>query len=64
MDGGFLNDEMKRDIEESIFCLIEVLYKQLSQGSGENKETKFFSHQLMHFHIQLCVSLLSYIKIT
>jgi hypothetical protein len=25
--------------------------------------TKFF-HQLMHFHIQLCISLLSYIKIT
>jgi hypothetical protein len=24
----------------------------------------FFSHQLMHFHIQLCISLLSYIKIT
>jgi hypothetical protein len=25
---------------------------------------KFYSHQLMHFHIQLCISLLSYIKIT
>jgi hypothetical protein len=23
-----------------------------------------FSHQLMHFHLQLCISLLSYIKIT
>jgi len=38
MDGGFLNDEMKRDIEENIFCLIEIMYKQLSQGTGENKE--------------------------
>ena len=26
--------------------------------------TKFYSHQLMHFFIQLCTSLLSYIKIT
>jgi len=25
---------------------------------------KFYSHQLMHFFIQLCISLLSYIKIT
>jgi hypothetical protein len=25
---------------------------------------KFYSHQLMHFLIQLCISLLSYIKIT
>ena len=27
-------------------------------------EVKFYSHQLMHFFIQLCISLLSYIKIT
>jgi len=26
--------------------------------------TKFYSHQLMHFFIQLCISLLSCIKIT
>ena len=26
--------------------------------------TKFYSYQLMHFFIQLCISLLSYIKIT
>ena len=25
---------------------------------------KFYSHQLMHFFIQLCISHLSYIKIT
>ena len=25
---------------------------------------KFYSHQLVHFFIQLCISLLSYIKIT
>ena len=25
---------------------------------------KFYSHQLMHLFIQLCISLLSYIKIT
>ena len=25
---------------------------------------KFYSYQLMHFFIQLCISLLSYIKIT
>ena len=25
---------------------------------------KFYSHQLMHFFVQLCISLLSYIKIT
>jgi hypothetical protein len=25
---------------------------------------KFYSHQIMHFLIQLCTSLLSYIKIT
>ena len=25
---------------------------------------KFYSHQLMHFFTQLCISLLSYIKIT
>ena len=28
------------------------------------KSTKFYSDQLMHFFIQLCISLLSYIKIT
>jgi hypothetical protein len=27
-------------------------------------EIKVYSHQLMHFLIQLCISLLSYIKIT
>ena len=26
--------------------------------------TKFYLHQLMHFFIQTCISLLSYIKIT
>ena len=29
-----------------------------------NGTIKFYSHQLMHFFIQLCISLLSYIKIT
>jgi len=29
-----------------------------------SKTIKFYSHQLMHFFIQLCISLLSYIKIT
>jgi len=28
------------------------------------RQVKFYSHQLMHFFIQLCISLLSYIKIT
>ena len=28
-----------------------------------NFSVKFYSHQLMHFFIQLCISLLSYIKI-
>jgi len=27
-------------------------------------EIKFYSHQLMHFLIQICISLLSYVKIT
>jgi hypothetical protein len=27
-------------------------------------DNTFSSHQLMHFHIQLCISILSYIKIT
>jgi len=27
-------------------------------------QLKFYSHQLMHFFIQLCISILSYIKIT
>ena len=33
---------------------------------AENIETcnKFYSHQLMHFLIQPCISVLSYIKIT
>ena len=38
MNGGFLNDKIKRDIEESIFCPIVVPYKKLSQGAEENKE--------------------------
>ena len=29
-----------------------------------NKNIKFYSHQLMHFLMQPCISLLSYIKIT
>ena len=33
-----------------------------SVTTGTN--TKFYSHQLMHFFIQLCISLLGYIKIT
>jgi len=28
------------------------------------KKIKFYSHQLMHFFIQLCIRLLSYTKIT
>jgi hypothetical protein len=40
----------------------------VTSGSEVIKEyyciTKFYSHQLMHFLIQPCISLLSYIKIT
>ena len=33
-----MNDEMKMDMEESIFCPIDALYKELSKGIEENKE--------------------------
>ena len=36
----------------------------LNKINLEILNTKFYSHQLMHFSIQLCNSLLSYIKIT
>ena len=39
--------------------------KQVIDGTIQRRiEIKFYSHQLMHFFIQLCISLLSYIKIT
>jgi len=39
----------------SRICVVAVVYPL---------KVKFYSHQLMHFFIQLCISLLSYIKIT
>ena len=39
-----------------------ILYKEPTRCNFGN--IKFYSHQLMHFFIQLCISLLSYIKIT
>jgi len=38
--------------------------QNLNQALSEYNYSKFYSHQLMHFFIQLCISLLSYIKIT
>jgi hypothetical protein len=37
--------------------------RQDTFGQSKTKQN-VFSHQLMHFHIQLCINLLSYIKIT
>jgi len=42
---------------QSIFIFLGILKDQVFNN-------KFYSHQLMHFFIQLCISLLSYIQIT
>jgi len=52
-------------------CL-HIMFYYAQGGRGQkhrsvaiaNNVIKFYSHQLMHFFIQLCISLLSYIKIT
>jgi len=38
--------------------------KQISLFHRAFRFIKFYSHQLMQFFIQLCISLLGYIKIT
>ena len=67
----FQNDE-KMWIKYQIlyFCECQQSVKQLLLWFNLYSEIeyecsfKFYSHQLMHFFIQLCISLLSYIKIT
>jgi hypothetical protein len=48
----------------SEFTKISKTYHQISLFHRAFWFIKFYSHQLMHFLIQLCTSLLSYIKIT
>jgi len=45
-------------------ALLTAYYEIQPNSDKVNVYTKFYSHQLMHFFIQLCISLLSYIKIT
>ena len=44
-------------------CLQLMLTVWVSQSVTE-VAIKFYSHQLMHFFIQICIGLLSYSKIT
>jgi hypothetical protein len=58
---------IKMHLLGSIFLVKCVKFMAMLQVEIKRKVDQVhyvFSHQLTHFHIQLCISLLSYIKIT
>ena len=55
---------MCTDGQTDVMNLIDALSNFAKMPENDQCFIKFYSHQLMHFFIQLCISLLSNIKIT
>ena len=65
---GLVVDVTVSDVDANIVKTLTMfnIYKKevIVRVSELLHHIKIYSHQLMHFFIQLCISLLSYIKIT